>query len=181
LLAVLEVVDPNAMVIFIGDNGTAGQLSQAPFLPSHAKGTVYEGGVNVPLIVRGPGVMQAECDGLVSCVDLFATLAEIAHSSAGTEDSVSMVPYFRNPTQSIRDTVYTERFSPNGGAPPFADHHRAIREQRYKLIRKTGSPDEFYDLESDPFETWNLLPNLTTGEQAVYESLVAELSSLGVG
>lgn len=180
LLDVLDAVDPDAWVIFMGDNGTAAQLSQQPFTPMHAKGTVYEGGLNVPLIVKGPGVVAAECAGLVSCVDLFATFAQLAGSTASSEDSVSMVPYFRNPRQSIRETVYSETFSPNGSIQPNTDHQRAIRDERYKLIRRSGESDEFFDLWNDPFETADLLPNLTTEEQTAFDGLVAELVLLGV-
>ena len=177
---VLDLVAPNTIVLFMGDNGTPGQLSQAPFPGNHAKGTVYEGGVNVPLIARGPGIAQGECAALVSCVDLFATVGELAGVPAATEDSVSLVPYFRNPSLSLRSTVYSETFSPNGGTLPFADHDRAIRDSRYKLIRRTNQPDEFYDLQLDAFESSNLLPGLSRAEQAAYDALVAELVALGV-
>lgn len=177
---VLDLVAPNTIVIFMGDNGTPSQLSEAPFPGNHAKGTLYEGGVNVPLIVRGPGVTQGECAALVSCVDLFATIGDLAGVPAATEDSVSMVPYFRNPSLSLRSTVYTETFSPNGGTLPFTEHRRAIRDARYKLIRTINQADEFYDLELDPFESNDLLPGLTRSEQAAYDALVAELIALGV-
>jgi arylsulfatase A-like enzyme len=181
VLGVLEAVDPNAWVFFLGDNGSPRALSEAPFRGNHAKGTLYEGGVNVPLIVRGPGAVSGECAGLVSVVDLYATLGELARVPAGSEDSVSMVPYFSDPGRpSLRATVYSETFSPNGGAPPYASHVRAVRGERYKLIRETGRADELYDLELDPFETTDLLPNPDAAQQAAYDLLAAELVALGV-
>lgn len=180
VLNVLDGVDPNAYVVFMGDNGTARQATEPPFVPSHAKGTVYEGGANVPLIVRGPGVVIGECSALVSAVDLFATFGELARTHAASEDSVSLVPYFFNPTLSLRATVYTEMFSPNGGTPPYPEHDRAVRDERYKLIRRVGVPDEFYDLLFDPFEGDDLLPMLTPAQQIAYDTLLNELVALGV-
>jgi arylsulfatase B len=180
ILARIEQVDPNAYVVFMGDNGTPAQLSEFPFLANHAKGTMYEGGVNVPLIVKGPRVLAADCDALVSSVDLFATFAQLAQVRARTDDSISMVPYFRAPHLQLREMTYTESFSPNGGSLPFAQHSRAVREERYKLIRITGQADQFFDLELDPFETNNLLPGLNASEQIAHDSLVAELVRLGV-
>jgi arylsulfatase A-like enzyme len=178
ILTELDVVDPDAYVVFMGDNGTPRSASEDPFTAAHAKGSLYEGGVNVPLIVRGPGVAAVECAGLVAGVDLFATFAELAHVRATADDSVSMVPYFADPSVSLRETVYAETFSPNGGPP--TDHRRAIRDERYKLIRQTGEPDEFYDLDNDGFETADLLPNLNGTQQAAHDALVAELVALGV-
>ena len=179
-LAALNQADPNAYVIFMGDNGTPSQLSQNPFAGDHAKGTMYEGGINVPMIIRGPTVTPGETQALVSSVDIFATLSELAQKTAVTTDSVSMVPYFSNPNLSLRSTVYTEAFSPNGASMPFDDHRRAIRNQRYKLIREVGEMDEFYDLWADGFETMNLFPGLNALEQSAYDELVAGLTALGV-
>ncbi len=185
LMATIDAAAPNTVVLFMGDNGTAPPASEAPFANNHAKGTVYEGGVNVPLIVRGPGVAAGESLALVSAVDLFATCAELAGVRASTEDSISMVPCFTDPSLSPRSTVFSESFSPNHGTLPFADHDRAVRGPRYKLIRRTGQPDEFYDLWADAFELDDLLvpafPGLSGEQQAGYDELAAELVSLGVG
>ncbi|MFT7678732.1 MAG: arylsulfatase B [Planctomycetota bacterium] len=180
ILASVHQVDPNAIVVFMGDNGTPAQLSEAPFLPNHAKGTMFEGGVNVPLIISGPGILAADCNALVSSVDLFATFAQLAHVRAGTEDSVSMVPYFHAPHLRLREMTYTETFSPNGGTLPFNQHSRCVREERYKLIRITGQSDQLYDLQQDPFETNNLLPGLNTMQQDAFDRLLAEFVRLGV-
>jgi len=125
-----------------------------------------------------PTVANAECDGLVSAVDFFATLAELAGVPAAAEDSLSLVPYFSDPTASLRATVYSEAFA-NGASFPAPDHQQAIRGERYKLIRRqTGVAEELYDLALDPFETTNLLPGLSASEQLAYDQLAAELTAL---
>ncbi|MFT7485389.1 MAG: arylsulfatase B [Candidatus Paceibacteria bacterium] len=182
VLSTLERVDPEALVIFLGDNGTAGQATEAPYDPSHAKGSVYEQGINVPLIIKGPGVAKYECDALVSSSDLFATFAELAGSSVTADDSVSMVPYFQPGTASLRSTVYAEIFQPNG-LGPYTRHDRCLRTAQYKLIRSIGQSDEFYDIIADPLETNDLLPTLMPGDAGwdEYQALVIQLVNMGVG
>jgi arylsulfatase B len=58
LLDGLESKRQRTIVIFLADNGTPKEVVTAPYLPKHAKATLYEGGTNVPLIVAGPGVTQ---------------------------------------------------------------------------------------------------------------------------
>lgn len=181
LLATVSSVDPHAYVFFVGDNGTASQVSVPPFTPAHAKGSMYEGGVNVPLIVRGPRVTPGESAGLVSITDLYATLAQLAGVRSRAEDSVSLAPYFSRPNLSLRSSVYAETFAPNNATGPFASHGRAIRDERYKLIRRTGQADEFFDLAADPFETQDLFGGMNAAQQAAYDALAAELAALGVG
>lgn len=181
LVAAVDALSPKSYVFFLGDNGTPSTASIQPFTAAHAKGTPYEGGVNVPLIVRGPSVRRGECSALVSVTDLYATVAQLAGVSSQAEDSISITPHFAQRLPSLRPWVYTEIFSPNGGSPPFAQHTRAIRDARYKLIRRTGAADEFYDLQLDPFETLNLFGSLTAEQQQRYNALVSELVALGVG
>lgn len=112
----------DTMVIFVGDNGTKQSITVAPFDRTHGKGTLYEGGVNVPLIVSGPQVSQpGEVRGLVTTADLFDTVLNLAGLGPGEvppgagEDSTSITPYFANPAlPSLRSSVYAEMFRPNG-------------------------------------------------------------------
>lgn len=162
---------PHTNVIFVGDNGTTFEVVVPPFDPEHAKITLYEGGCHVPMIVAGPAVAQpgAQCNAIVGLTDVYATVAELAGVSledvlpAGTLlDSVSMVPYLQNPAaKPRRETVFAEIFGPLGSAP-YNLEGTMMRDQRYKLIRMftpgtPGFPEEFYDLQSDPFEHTNLL------------------------
>jgi len=156
---------PDTNVVFLGDNGTPREVCLPPFLPDHAKLTVYEGGINVPLIVTGPAVVHrgVECAALVNTTDLFATVLELGGFDLSTtkvpRDSVSLTPYLADPaTPDRRRWVYSEIFTPNGSGPVLSGR-LAIRDSRYKLIRTVNDalPDELYDLELDPFESIDLL------------------------
>jgi arylsulfatase A-like enzyme len=171
---VLDSIDPHAVVIFIGDNGTNHDAILPPFDPTHCKGTLYEGGVNVPLIIAGPGIVHGECPELVSSTDLFATIADLGGTTSSAEDSVSLVPYLRGDRTPRRDTVYVERFWPNH-ADNYETHARAIRTRRYKLIESTDGPDEFYDLVDDPYEQVDLRPNLSPLQRRAYDALKASM------
>ena len=171
----------NTHVIFLGDNGTGGQVSEAPFTRTHAKTTLYEGGTNVPLIVSGPSVVSPgrEEAALVHAVDLFHTIAEFcgvdpAARTSAELDGISMVPYLQNPGQDpLREMVYTEVFGASN------TNGVAVRNDVYKLLRKTGASDEFYDLNADPFETNNLLSgSLSVVEQENFDRLDSELSRM---
>lgn len=111
-------------VIFLGDNGPETCIARAPFSPL-AKGSLYEGGVHVPLIASGFRVTQTgRSPVLVNTSDIFATVAELAGVDTdaalpGVElDSTSLVPCFSNPFRPVRDWIYAEVFTPNGGGQP---------------------------------------------------------------
>ncbi|MEE8544031.1 MAG: sulfatase-like hydrolase/transferase [Gammaproteobacteria bacterium] len=178
-------VRENTYVVFIGDNGTTNSSVIPPFEPGRAKGTIYQGGLNVPLIVSGPGVAPgAVSESLVNSTDLFSTILEIAEVNVDevipdgvTLDSVSIVPYLSSPeSPSRRDWVYADVFS--GSFLGVANANYAMRNDRYKLLRHDGS-EEFYDLDHDPYEHENLLERtMSVEEQAQYESLRDQIQAL---
>ena len=90
-----------------------------------------------------------------------------------------MLPYFYNPDHALRDTVYSEKFTPNGTGP-YTSHERTVRNERYKLIRRTGQADELFDLQLDAFEAAPLAAPLSIAQQSAYDSLVAAMVQLGV-
>lgn len=183
----------NTNIIFMADNGTPSEVSMAPFIPEHAKLTCYEGGVNVPLIAWGPSVNHPgrEEDALVSATDLFATVIDLTGSTAPpvaageASDSVSLLPYLKfvnAPHQ--RETVYAEYFGPNSPTGYGVTHtSRTIRNERWKLIEFSGnSPQryEFYDLQSDPFETLDMVSTRLWTQQAfsAFRELRSEMANL---
>jgi arylsulfatase A len=65
------------VVVFTADHGSKGHQANAPL--NAGKGTVMEGGIRVPLMIRGPGVQKGLCSpALASTVDVFPTLASFA-------------------------------------------------------------------------------------------------------
>ena len=66
----------NTYIVFTTDHGTPGRNS--PF--AGGKGTVWEGGLRVPFIIRGPGIQPGACSHVrASGQDVFPTIAELAH------------------------------------------------------------------------------------------------------
>jgi arylsulfatase A-like enzyme len=170
-------------VLVMGDNGAPGLAVSPPSVPSKSKGTLYEGGINVPLIAWGRGVPgRGECAALVSAVDLFATVAELCGFDAAAAmpdarplDSVSLVPYFQDPAHPpLQEYVYAEKEQPNawlpgplpvGQASTFSQG-RTIRDARWKLVRRLGDTDQLYDLQGLNHEGDDLLLGPLTPEQA---------------
>ena len=185
LLASIEPeVLENTFVIFMGDNGTPSGNVTAPFVAGRAKGAVYQGGVNVPFIVTGPGVQRgAVSEALVNSTDLFVTIMELAGIDPAetipadvTHDSVSFLETLSDPTASPRDWVYADEFFGGFEGVETADY--AMRDERYKLMRFDGV-EEFYDLQADPYEHHDLLGDeLTLEQRAAYVALKAEVEIL---
>lgn len=108
----------NTMVVIVGDNGSYTFVVKAPFDPLHAKAYVNQTGVWVPLIVAGPQVVQPGRDvtGLINIADLYELFAELggvdvrkAVPATRALDSVSMLPYLQNPSQSsLRSSNWTQ-------------------------------------------------------------------------
>ncbi len=162
--------DPqDTTVILLGDNGTDSDATLPPFDPTHAKGQLYQGGVQTPLVIRSPLVppqLRGSFESrLVSNVDVFATVAELGGVAAATPDSVSLAPYLTGQASApLRNFVYAEAFFPNftplgaGGGPPpgyvAGTHNQTVRDERFKLLRRwsrAGSgaielEEELYDL-----------------------------------
>lgn len=184
LASIAPEVLENTFVIFMGDNGTPSGNVTAPFQPGRAKGAVYQGGVNVPFIVSGPGVQRgAVSEALVNSTDLFVTIMEMAGIDPAetipadvTHDSVSFLDTLSDPAASPRDWVYADEFFGGFKGVETADY--AMRDERYKLMRFDGV-EEFYDLKADPYEHHDLLGGELSAEQrAAYAALKAELETL---
>lgn len=166
-------------VVVLGDNGTPGLVMQGVYPTGHNKGTVYEGGVNVPLIVAGGFVDRPgrESLHLVSDVDLFPTVLELLGARPPASDGVSFLPVLGDPyADPARSWIYTETFAPNGPGP-WSAHDWAIRDSRYKLAR-IDDAEAFYDLAADPDELDDLSRSLTRAQQTVYESLLEAVQDL---
>ncbi|MFT6026973.1 MAG: arylsulfatase B [Bacteroidia bacterium] len=168
----------NTVIIFIGDNGSPSQVVQTPYSSNRAKGTLYQGGVHVPLIISGWGVSRKnEHDAsLINSTDLFCTIAELAGATLPNyEDSYSFEHLLSQTGPVTRVYNYAEVLSAsNPNKTGFT-----IRNERYKLIEFDLSTRRFYDLNVDPYEGTNLLNmGLTSDEQAELDALLTKASEI---
>ena len=154
LLRALDESDTT--VILVGDNGMAQRAFRPPYLRHHGKGTMFSGGVEVPLLVRSPRIPErlrgTASDAAVLAVDLFATVADLCGVAVPKHDSRSFVQELEGATSvGGRGELYSERFQPNFA--PEADgsipagfvgrfHDQALAAGGYKLIRETARAED---------------------------------------
>ncbi|MEL6804993.1 MAG: sulfatase-like hydrolase/transferase, partial [Bacteroidota bacterium] len=120
----------NTVIFFIGDNGTPGAISDY-YPQGHAKASIYEGGLRVPLIAAGKNVDrmgETESD-LVQITDLYATILELLDIQlpGGIHNSLSIKPLLECGDRSLREINYSD----------YEDDNTlvwATRTQQYKLI-----------------------------------------------
>lgn len=121
----------NTLVVFQGDNGSA---------QWQGKGTLHEFGINVPLLMRWPGVTQAgtATSELVSGEDLAPTFLEACGAQPlPAMTGRSMVRLLKGEAFQGRDYVFAERGSHGSGLPGTSsafDLGRVIVGRTHKLI-----------------------------------------------
>lgn len=116
------VVDaPNTLIVVIGDNGSFLNTVKAPFNAIRSKGTIYQTGVSVPLVMAGgPTASPGRAvDSMVNCVDLFQLWGEVAgidvHTAvpAGRKlDCFPMLQYLTTPDAAQVRTYNYAEFTP---------------------------------------------------------------------
>jgi hypothetical protein len=160
----------NTVIIFIGDNGTPGQANN--YWPTgHAKASIYEGGIRVPMIITGKSVERVnEVEtSLVQAADLHATILELAGVQllGGTENSLSLKPSLQFENQISNRINYTDYESGN-------IEYWATRNDTYKLIEDENGGEEFYNIVTDIKEETNLIGSLTTEQETIKTMLQQE-------
>lgn len=168
-----EAEKENTIIIYIGDNGTPIRVSQYADKAKHCKGSIYQGGVNVPFVVSGLGTrIGRESEALVHTVDLYATIAELAGVDVSEiYQSKSVKSLLKDASAASKEYIYTE--VPGDGNN---NGHYAVRNATYKFIYEidTGR-QELYNLIDDKYETTDLmLGQLTQEETENLNKLLAE-------
>src|SRR5690606_4100826 len=154
LLTVVDSLDPNTYVIYMGDNGTWMFGQNREFIDNmyitsvdRGKGTAFESGTRVDFVVRGPRVEAGTVSQVpVSGSDLFPTILNLAglespntvpdRQGTGTVDldGVSLLPVLFDGATEVRDPdsgyLLAETINPIKGNARQA----GARNARYKLI-----------------------------------------------
>ena len=154
-------LEQNTVVFFTSDNGTTHLKQQVDyeFFDSVGplrglKGSLYEGGIRVPMVVRWPGKVEAAAvtEHVAAHYDVLATLADIAGAKAAQDtDGISFMPTLLSQPQRQKqhDCLFWD-FAGYGG-------QLAVRTGRYKGIKRNlrkdpDAPLQLYDLEKDVSE-----------------------------
>lgn len=147
----------NTLIIFLSDNGGASGRGFAASSPASnaplggRKGTFWEGGIRVPLLIAWPERIPegATIDQVVSSLDIVPTALDAAqarHIGEQPLDGESLLPLMRGQTsRSPHDALFWRYHG-----------HFAIREGNWKLIANEGRPVQLFDLGTDIGETKNL-------------------------
>lgn len=155
-------IDQNTIVIFTGDNGPA------PAFDGHRtndfrgqKGTLYEGGIRMPFIIRWPDHIPAgvKNDKSVVCmVDLFPSLCQIAGAEVPTNyplDGIDMSDVITGQSERERTTPLFWEFGKTKADR--VSPHIAVREGEWKLlVNADGSKVELYNMTTDFNEKHNV-------------------------
>lgn len=141
-------LDENTLVIFTSDNGGAWYTGIAGHnLPYRGwKGTFFEGGIRVPLLMRWPGAIPAGStrSDTAQHLDMFATIAGATNAAIPTDRAMDSVDLLGT---GPRRTVTFWR----------SGDYRAVRAGDWKL-QISARPDRtwLFNLATDPTERLNL-------------------------
>ncbi|MEZ6130855.1 MAG: sulfatase-like hydrolase/transferase [Planctomycetaceae bacterium] len=159
--AVLEALqhhhlENNTLVFFLSDNGGPTRELTSSNRPLRGeKGSMYEGGIRIPFLMKFPGRLPAgqTCDSPVISLDIFATAATLARAASPSRtviDGVDLMPFLTGDTPEPPHPTLFWRTGSKG----------ALRHGDWKLLRNPNRGDrntwQLYDLSRDLSETNNL-------------------------
>lgn len=162
----------NTILIFMSDNGGLASAPQwrdgEPYTQNYplnsGKGSLYEGGIRVPMIVRWNGVVResSQCDKYVIIEDLYPTILEMAgvkkYHTVAPVDGKSMLPLLTETGDTSKGRALFWN-CPNiwGNSGPGISLDCAIRKGDWKLVYHydTGAK-ELFNIATDISEKHNL-------------------------
>jgi arylsulfatase A len=199
----LKLAD-RTVVVFTSDNGGLSRMASCAPL-REGKGSPYEGGIRVPLIVRWPGKVKpgSQCDVPVHAVDYYPTYAALAGTKPAANqklDGEDLVPLWQQTGTLKRNTLcwHMPTYTAMYGKTPCA----VIRQGDWKLIHWFGdyldprgfTPDdlpygklvvgprtELYNLRDDLSETRDLATTKPDEAKELRAALDRWLADTGAG
>lgn len=167
-----ENLDDRTLIFFLSDNGGHPIANGAQNRPlKREKGTVYEGGIRVPFVVRWTERIPSgrKFSHPVISLDIAATaLAAAGVTPDAPLDGIDLVPYLSEKTdQPPHEALYWR----------FVDQH-AIRHGKWKLTTPRGEPEGLYDLSTDISESKDVSaanPDIVANLRTMYAQWDARL------
>lgn len=173
-------LEENTVIVFFSDNGgLVHRYDKIPLLDPHSlpfyendtlqyiatsnkplrgeKGTVFEGGIREPLIIKWPGTAKkgAQNNALVSSIDFFPTLLDIANGTLEKNqvmDGKNIVSEIKGANSDISRTLFWHYPVYHHDVPA-----SAVRKGDWKLIQYLDDNHvELFNLKKDVGETTDL-------------------------
>ena len=151
-------LEENTLVIFTSDNGGERYSFHWPF--SSDKGSLWEGGIRVPAIVRWPGVIPAgrTTEQAAITMDWTATLLDVADTkpdAAHRLDGETLLTVCTGAREPFDRTLFWR-----------TSRDEAARQGRWKYLKDSGT-ERLFDLSVDPGEK----TDLKTKHPAVFDAI----------
>jgi arylsulfatase A-like enzyme len=167
LLAAIEELGlaASTIVIFMTDNGPQSRRYNGDL--NGLKGSVFDGGIRVPCLMRWPGKFAAgrKTEAVAAHIDVAPTLLEacgIERPMGIRFDGISLAPLLLGRQSTLDDRMLF--FQWHRGDVPVSGRACAVRSARYKLMQPLGRDDQnfepawaLYDMLADPGERHNIL------------------------
>jgi uncharacterized sulfatase len=171
----------HTLVVFMSDNGGLRQRfdGDGPLVTTNAplrdeKGSLYEGGIREPMIVRWPGNVEpgSECHVPVTSVDFYPTLLAAAGADTPQNqvlDGMSLMPLLMGIGDLARDAIFWHYPHYHHSTPA-----SAVRAGDWKLIEffEDGRL-ELYNLREDMSEAHDLAAAMPGRADSLREQLAA--------
>ena len=163
----------------IGEKGSYGfigpEFASAASSPSYLfKFYVSEGGLRVPLIISGPGILPGRVDAFAVVTDVAPTLLEMADAGPAPEGSVSIDGRSLMPVLSgTASAVYSE----DDAVGIEVSGNAALYKGPWKIVRNLQPWGDgnwrLFNLETDPGET----QDLSADHPEIFEQLLADYAA----
>ena len=168
-----DPADSDTVIVVLGDNGTFAPLVKAPFDAQRAKGTPYQTGIWVPLMVAGPEVDQPGrfVEHMVNVTDVFRLFGELAGL-----DVPALVP-------GILDAAPMRAYLDHADQAPLREFNFVQTGQNLQLHGGVNGPCEILDLCSHTLPAKAVCEvngGIWWGEGADDPSIVPDLIESGV-
>ncbi len=157
-------LNDNTWIIFTSDNGGLSTLWRENAPTSNGplrsgKGWCYEGGIRVPLVISGPGVVNPgrTTEEPAISMDYYTTILSLAGIEHKKNDGMNLLPVLTEEKSIDRDELFWHYPHYHGS---MWKPGSAIRKGDWKLIIfYEDNHTELYNLATDPGETINVAIN----------------------
>ncbi len=168
----------NTLVIFTNDNGGEWLSRNTPLF--HRKGTLWEGGIRVPLIMRWPGQLPrgATSRQVTMTADITASILAVTGArppAAYRPDGIDILPILRGDVPQLERRLFWRWARPDR-------QQRAVRFGQWKLL-VDASHLLLFDLDVDPGERTDLAahrPDLVIKLQRLLADWEADVGVAGI-